>query len=267
MARTRADYREWLRLRLQVRTPLQEWLLARDLGQFHEPLPPPPGAQPSIQQDPTNYVLDNAIARAQDTVNRECYVMDAHSFTDIQVPAMDPTAVGPQTINFLQLPGFTDREPVRIRRAYWFDGLNYNRLLPVNLMQMDQELSMYMSQGPAIPYQYATEGQLLYLIPGTQQAGVLRTSIGGGFMAPLTDQEGFEGIPESYDDCVLYVALLEVAQLMASDNEMAMRAKNFEDEKVRSLIALTNWFDNLSNEEFLPGAYTRPQIPRRYQRN
>jgi len=267
MSRTRADYREWVRMRLQVKSPLAQWLLARDLGWEHSEIPPPPGAQPETQQDPTNYVINNAIARAQDTIVRECYIIDAHNYTDIPVPAMAPTAVGPQVLNFLDFPGFMDREPTKIRRAYWFDGLTYNRLLPVNMMQMDQVLSQYMNNGPGVPYQFGTEGGNMFLLPGTESAGTLRLSVGGGFSAPLTDDEGYEGIPESYDDCVNYIALLEIAQLMASDTEMQARAKNFEDEKVRSMIALQNWFDNASNEEFLPGAYVVPSIPRRYQRN
>lgn len=266
---TRADYREWLRLRLGVKTPLEAWTQAVDLDWDHTPLPPQAGAQPDNQIEPSNYKLNSAIVSAANRVTRECRFSDALNFTDINVPSQ--TAVGPYTLRLDTLPGFPENGVVRVRRSYWYTGTvadgNPTPVYPALLGQLDAQIDNYLTNGPATPYQIAIEGMLLYLLPGPESAGILRLTVGSGALAPLTDSEGYDGIPEAYTDCVNYIALLELASIMPNDTEMTRRAKDFQDDAAQSMLSLMAWTDNEALDEFQPGSNYRSNITRYSRRN
>jgi hypothetical protein len=270
---TCADYREWLRIRIGVKTPREEALQNRSLWTADGPIAPDPlvpdalppvGANPISQMDPSNYKLDSAIRSAAYKVTRQCRVKNAWTWTDINVPMQ--TATGPAVIHLDTLSGFPSNAVVSVQRAYWFDGQTYTPIRPALLQQLDLQINNYLNNGPGTPYQYAIEGNLLYLLPGPQADGVLRLTIGSGVLAPLTDLEGY-GIPTAYDDAVNYNALLELAEIMPNDTEMTRRAQGFTDNAAQGLLDLMAYFDNVMLDEFQGSANFRTQVIRVNRRN
>lgn len=266
--RTRAYYREFIRLRCLIKTPREAWMEAVAMGWEHEDECPPYGAQPSWQVVPSNYLLNSVIDSACQTVLRKCRVMNALRFTDLTIPAT--TNLGPQIFRLDGIPG-NDGGVIRIRRAYWNDGADanstWNPLLPVYLAQQDVQLGNYMNDGPGTPYQIAIEGELVYLIPGTGNGGTLRLTIGNGVLAPETDEEGYDGIPEAYDDAINYVALSELAAVLAGDAEMQKRLAVFAPFAADGLREIDAWFDNAALDTLQPSANFSTSISRYVRAN
>lgn len=242
MIRTRAAYREWIRLRLLVPTPRQRWL------EYHEPDEPCPalGAQPDDSPFPSNSLLDSVITSACNTVTRRCRMLDAIHYTEIAIPSQ--TAGGPYMLRLDALPGFSDGQAVNIRRAYWITtgDTDYQRLEPIFLGQQDTDQSNWMNDGPATPQQIAVEGMSIYLLPGSDTGGTLRLTVGAGLLAPMSDDEGYDGIPEAYDDAVNYLALVELSMIPSGDKEMQARAAAFSPFAQAGLAEIDAWSDNLA---------------------
>ncbi len=266
--RTRRWYRDFLRLRLGIKTPRERWTEAVSFGWDHEDLPPPYGAQPTWAMEPSNYLLDSAIATACGTVIRECRVQNALRFTDVNIPAQ--TAFGPFILRLDALPGFSPGGVVTLRRSMWTTDVTagtWYPVYPVNLSQQDTYQSNYMNDGPGTPFQIAIEGNLVYVLPGPDTDGTLRLTVGSGVLAPLTDEEGYDGIPEAYDDAINYIALVELAAMMPGDNEMARRAQSFAPFAVQGISQLTGFFDNMALDEFAGVATWTTSVTRTSKRN
>lgn len=258
----RADYREWLRTRLGITTPRQQWQLQDDLGLVPAPPQPDPGVQPSWDLTVTNSMLNQCIESAAKTAIRECRVANAINFTDLPVSAMASTDTGPYTFLLSSIPVFGGGDPVRLRRSYWFDGTTYQQVMPANLSQLDVQNVDYLNNGPGTPTQIAIEGNLVYLMPGPQTDGILRLTVGSGALAPLTDTEGYDGVADSYADALNYIALVELAAMLTSNKEMAQRAAAFAPMAAKSIQDLTAWFDNLSLDEFIPSSTFQTSVIR-----
>lgn len=266
MERTKAGYREWIRIRCGIKTPRERWFEAGAHGWDRDPVCPPYGAQPLDQLEPSNYVIDSAITSACNTVVRKCRVQDALHFTDVPVPAQ--TGNGPATIRFDALPGFPDGGAVRIRRSYWTeDDVTYNRVIPVFLAQQDIDGGNWMNDGPGTPYRMAVEGSLIYLLPGPANDGTLRMTVGSGCLAPVLDDEGYDGIPAAYDDAINYVALTELAAMMPGDSEMQKRLSVFAPFAAEGLLELETFYDNAALEGTDPHANWSTSVSRQSRRN
>jgi len=258
---TRAEYRDWLRRELGIVPPRDQWLMWQDLGQTPDGPMPPAGAQPTDNLQILNSTLNQCIQSACNRVTIECRVPDALRWTDIPVPGQ--TATGPYTFRLSTLPGFAERSAVRLRRSYWQPpNGQFQPVTPTDLSQLDTQGVDYLNNGPGAPTQIAIEGDLVYLLPGPDQDGTLRLTVGSGALAPQTDLEGFDGVPSSYDEQVLYIALTEVAMIPTVDAEMRARAQSFAPLAERGLLNLTNWFDNASNDEYIANASFRTSVIR-----
>ena len=269
-----ASYREFVRTRLAIQTPRQRWLLDRDLeaasGEAPSPdTPPAPplGAQPSDNLMVTNSMIDSAIQSACNTVLREARVANAASWTDIPLEAAPSTFLGPLLLNLQDIPGFTDRGIITLRRSWWFDGTSYSPIIPAQIAQMDTQGVDYLNVAPGTPTQLATEGDLVYLMPANASAGTLRMTIGSGVLAPLTENTAFEGIPAAYDDAILYISIVELSAMLTSNQEMVQRAQAFMPMAKEGILSLTAWFDSGSNDEFIPGASMHTNVIRYSRRN
>lgn len=250
---SRAEYRDWLRRQLGIVPPRDEWLLLQEMGQTPDYPMPPAGAQPTDNLQVLNSTLNQVITNAANRVTVEARFPDAITFTDIPISAQ--TATGPLTLRLSGLPGFADRAVVRIRRSYWQDSgstqSNWQQVTPVLLSQLDVQNDDYMNQGPGQPFRVALEGDLLYIIPGPQSDGTFRLTVGTGALAPMNDLEGFDGLPSSYDEQILYQALSEMAIIPTVDPEMRERAAAFLPLAERGLINITSWVCNGGLDEWL----------------
>lgn len=257
----RADYRDWLRREMGIVPPRDQWLLFQEMGQTPDWPMPPAGAQPTDNLQILNSTLNQCIQSACNRVTIEARVPDALHFSDIEVPAQ--TVTGPFTFQLSTLPGFPERSAVRLRRSYWRpSGGQFSPVYPANLSQLDMQQVDFLNNGPGSPTQIAIEGDLIYLLPGPEQAGTLRLTVGSGALAPQTDMEGFDGPPSSYDEQLLYVALVEVANIPTIDAEMRARAQAFTPLAERGIFNLTAWFDNLSLDNFIGNADFRSSVTR-----
>jgi hypothetical protein len=262
--------REWLRVRLGVRTPLEQWNTL--YGQVDPlaippvdvPVPPSPGEQPTNQPDPSNYKLNNAITNAALTVNRELNLTDAGTFRSLAVDAQ--TADGPLAIDLSSVPGINERALISIRRAWWDDGSAVNRLSPVILGSLDRNSVPYLENAVGTPFQFAIEGYTLYLLPSPSAAGTLKYMAGASVLAPTDDDDQFDQIPAAYDPSVLYLALVELAKMMPNDVEMRSRAEGFTPDAQEGLRTLSAWFNGGSNEEVEPTLIFDARYMRRFGR-
>ena len=271
---TRAGYREWMRIRLGIMTPRGRWLLDQDLeaesGESPDPNAPPPpplGAQPSWDLTVTNQSLNSCIESACDTILVECMVKNAAVWTDLPVSASASTSLGPLLLNMQEFPGFTDRGVINLRRSWWFDGQSYSLITPFQVGQWDTQRNDYLNVAPGTPTWIATEGDLVYLLPAPASAGTLRMTIGSGVLAPLVDNAGYDGLPAAYDNEINYVALVELASILTSNQEMVQRAQAFAPRAGKAITQLTNFFDNANNPEFIGGATFSTPVIRFSRRN
>jgi hypothetical protein len=92
-------------------------------------------------------------------------------------------------------------------------------------------------------------------------------TIGSGVLAPLVDNAGYDGLPAAYDNEINYVALVELASILTSNQEMVQRAQAFAPRAGKAIIQLTGWFDSGSNPEFIGGATTQTSVVRYTRRN
>lgn len=237
------------------------------MGWEHENECPPYGAQPSWALVPSDYTLNSVIRSACATVIRKCRVQNALHFTEVDIASQ--TATGPFILRLDALPGFADGQVVRLRRSYWTQdsGVTFTRVMPVLLSQQDIEMSNWMNNGPGTPTQIAVEGMQIYVLPGPDTAGTLRMTVGSGCLAPLMDDEGYDGIPEAYDDAINYVALMELAAVLAGDAEMQKRLSVFAPFAAEGLKELEAWFDNAALEDFEPSANWETSVTRFSRRN
>lgn len=225
---------------------------------------PPAGTAPPWQPEPSNFKLNLATTLAADYVTRVCPVPGDSASTTLNIAGTSNT--GPYVFNISGMSGFGPREVATFMRIYWFDGQTYQPIRPVNLRQLDINFDNYLNDGPGTPFRIAIEGQFAYLMPAPANDGTLFANV-GGILAPYTDDEGFAGIPSQWDDAILYIALLQLAQIMPNDTEMTRRANTFQDEAKKSEDQLYEWFDNRALLEFQGSANYQTSVPRYSRRN
>lgn len=200
MADNVRNYYEWLRLRLGIQTPVEAGLDGARVGDA-----------PPWSPDPSNYKLFSAIRNATQIVNQ--HVGLAGNATPRDIPTTIATTNGPQQIDLASVPGFRDRSVISVRRAWWWDGTNATRLDPVILSSLDSRTDPYLNDAPGTPRRFAVEGYTVYLDPPPSSTGWFRLMATAGVLCPQDETEGFEGIPEAYDPCVLYIALVELGKM------------------------------------------------------
>lgn len=166
-----------------------------------------------------------------------------------QVPISPYTTNGPAQIDLFSLPGFKDRSIASIRRLYWFDGGASTRLLPVTLDALDVQQDQYLNDSPAVPWRFAIEGQWLYLDPAPSSTGSIQFWASCGVLPPADDQDSYDQIPEDYDPCVNYIALVELAKMLPLDKEMQARVQMFAGDAGAGLERLSAWFNGNNNEQ------------------
>ena len=269
-----AGYREFLRLRLGIQTPLERWRLYADTGTPYvwydktgaeRTDAPPSGMQPTWQPDPSNYKLDSAVSNGASTANRQIGLADAGSIRQVAVPAQ--TADGPYIIDLAAVPGFTDRSINSIRRAWWFDGAEtHQRLIPTILSSLDRIDSQYIGESPSSARRFAIEGYKLYILPAPSADGYFEFMAGCGILAPQDDTDGFDQIPTDYDPSVLYIALIELAKMLPNDVEMRSRAEAFTPDATAALEKLSAWFNGGSSDEIEPSLIFDARMMRRWGR-
>ncbi len=238
------DYRDWMRTRLGIPTTLSLGLPGAKAGE-----------ESPIVSEPNNWTLDNFITNACSIANQHFGITGSSSIQSFPLDAADASQQGPLSINLGSLPGIRRRGIVSIRRAWWNDGIDPpTRLDPVILSMLDNRRDPYMADTPSTPRRFAIEGYTLFLDPANYSAGAFQYMATTGTLAPQNEVDCFEGIPEIYDPCLLYIALVEYGKSLPRDAEMAARAGAFTSDAAAGLERLGAWFAT-NNEEAQPAVF------------
>lgn len=255
MADCLLNYYDWMRTRLGISTTLSLGMEGAKAGE-ESPLSP----------EPNNWVLRNYIKNACAIVNQHVGLSGSSQLvTTPQISAVDTASwTGPYSIDLSSMQGAPSRSVISIRRGFWSDGTTSQRMTPVILSDQDNRWSPYMSNAAGTPNQFAIEGYTLFLLPAPASAGYFQFMATTGLLAPDNDLDSFEGIPESYDPCILYIALVEYGKSLPLDAEMSARAQAFTPDAAAGLERLAAWY-SMNNEEAQAGVFFNARYMRRNQ--
>lgn len=196
---------------------------------------------------PDKTTKNTVIDLACKVINQQIGLADDGILRGIPVPPQ--TTNGPFMSYLGVVPGLRDRSLVGVRRAWWNDGSTNNYLYRVDLGDLDRRQDTYINSPPAVPYRFAVEGYNLYLDPPPALTGTFQYMASCGVLSPTDDSQGFDCIPEDYDPCVLFIALVNICKVFPADAEMTMRAQSFSSDAAAGLERLSAWFRGLNNEE------------------
>lgn len=228
----RAQMRDWLRRNLGIQPPIDTQLEGAKAGDA-----------PSWQPDPSNASLDQAIRDACAFVNRELRLTDAGSVTSISVTAQ--TADGPYWLEMNhQITGLRPGSVVGVKAAWWNNGTDRRQLTPITLEELERDGVRYLDEPVGDPRWYVVSGYRLGVYPAPSAAGTLEGRFTTGLLAPESDAQSFQQIPEEYEQCPLYLALVLIAKVVPDDMEMLTRAKAFEPEASQGLLQLGRWYNS-----------------------
>lgn len=241
---------------LGVVTPIQRWeelqqvsgLSADEATALMGGLPSP-GQQPTWSPWPSNDQINRSIANACRTVNRQVGVSGEQE-RSIAVDAQ--TSNGPLTINLGSLPGYDERSVLGAKRLWWFDGNSHYYLKQREVGDMDRRGGTYLDDAPGYPIQCWVNGNFLNIDPAPSSAGNLVVVLSDGLLAPKTDDEQFDPIPDSFDPCVLWQAVLEIAATLPNDAEMRERVKMYAPVAAQGIVDLQTWFNCRNLSEMNP---------------
>lgn len=219
-----------MRYRIGLRTPLEAGI---------------PGAQsgdcPDWDPEPSNMKLDSFIDSACDIINQQVGVSGDSQIRSLAISAQ--TADGPYCVDLGSLSGYPDRSVMGVRRAWWDDGGGPSPLQARFLADLTRENDQWANDEASTPTMFAVEGYTLYLMASPSAAGTLKFMCSTGLVAPQSDNDTFQGIPETFDSALLYIAIVQYGKAEAGDAEMAARAKAFTSDAAAGMSKLEAWFN------------------------
>lgn len=252
----RAEHRDWIRQNLGIVTPIQRWEELQNVSGLSQQEAtdlmggvPVPGQQPTWSPWPNNDQINRSITNACRTVNRQ---VNLSGTTERNISIEAQTADGPLEINLGTLGGYDERSILDVRRIWWFDGSTHYYLKQREVGDMDRRGGTYLDDAPGYPIQCWVDGYVLSIDPAPSSAGTITLVVGDGLLAPKTDVEQFDPIPDSYDPCILWQAVLELAATLPNDAEMRERAKMYAPVAAQGILDLQTWFNCRNLEEMNP---------------
>jgi len=202
------------------------------------------GALPTAQPDPDNPTINTAINQAIEALNR---IVRVGPFTDytISVPAYttDKRSVAWVNVSTIEPPGGGVFHATEILDVLWTgtDG-NTNRLQPQQYYGSTKAYTQFQQYKPATrPSQFITTGVQIGLLPAPTEAGILTFSAASGQSALLTDTDVPAYIPDDYEFCLVYWAVMLLSAREAQSVEAQSRYPAFQQLAAQSMLQVYQW--------------------------
>lgn len=202
------------------------------------------GAQPPAQPDPDNPTINTAINQAIEALNR---IVRIGPFTDytIAIPASTLTkrSFAWVDVSSIEPPRHGVIHATEILDVLWTDSDgNTNRLQPQQYYGGTKGYTQFQQYKPgARPSQFITTGAQIGLLPAPTTAGVLTFSAASGIDALLSDTDVPQFIPDDYEFCLVYWAVMLLSAREAQSVEAQSRFPIFQQLAVQTMLQVYQW--------------------------
>lgn len=188
-----------------------------------------PGDEPLQQPYPHNALINQVIRSTAALLNATLGIVIDGTVREEHIPAQ--TANGP----YQHRVGFED--DYGVLEAWWNDAL----LTPITFVDLDRQGVVWPAEPPSTPRYVIVEGMSLYLFPAPNAAGTLKLRCQRGMSGPISDTDTFHHLPQEFHELIMYLVVVELADSLADDIEMATRARAFTEKARVAVDAIARW--------------------------
>lgn len=207
------------------------------------------GDEPIQQPYPHNALINQVIDSTAALVNAQLGIAIDSIIRSVTVSAQ--TADGPYRLDL----GLVD--DYAVMDAWWNNGSNDAILRPTSFTDLNRDGIVWSDEAPSTPDHIIVEGMSLYLYPAPASAGTLKLRCKLGISGPTSDADTFHQLPRELVDLMVYPVVIELADSLPDDVEMASRARAFGNKAAVAVDAIARWV-NTTNMRYQPSISALP---------
>lgn len=204
------------------------------------------GQEPAGENSPTNPVVNQAIADAIRTINRETGFHGQHALS-FDVDATSDN--GPQFFELSQLVNGSQPAINQVRRVEYVVNGIANLLIPTSFYEQDRRRSQMGQYAPGNPVWWFTVDYTLAILPGSNLDATLNIYAGTGLVNLNNDYQRLEQLPVDYQEVIEDLAVVKLCMMQPNEPDAQAQIQLYGASAAAGIQAIKRWHATLSGTD------------------